>query len=155
MQEIEYLHDDVITSFLERTDLMITELFLMSGRRKDVEPVRYRRTWLGFPYLAQINCVPLLAAHSFLCQLILEICVYLRVVDTGRSPKTAEFKQWMANAFTKNSTVFVLVLSVLMLCALSNRRRPFSFHTKTAEFEHFRVLSVFSGTNRHKLRRVH
>ena len=35
-------------------------------------------------------------------------------------------------------------LSVLMLCAPSNRRRPFSYHTKMADFEYFRVLSVFS-----------
>ena len=26
-------------------------------------------------------------------------------------------------------------LSVLMLCALSTRRRPFSYHTKMADFE--------------------
>ena len=35
-------------------------------------------------------------------------------------------------------------LSVLMLCALSNRRRPSSYRTKMADFEYFRVLSVFS-----------
>ena len=35
-------------------------------------------------------------------------------------------------------------LSVLMLCAPNNRRRPFSYHAKMADFEHFRVLSVFS-----------
>ena len=36
------------------------------------------------------------------------------------------------------------VLSVLVLCAPSNRRRPFSYHTKMADFEYFRVLSVSS-----------
>ena len=35
-------------------------------------------------------------------------------------------------------------LSVLMLCAPSNPRRPFSYHTKMADFKYFRVLSVFS-----------
>ena len=34
-------------------------------------------------------------------------------------------------------------LSILMLCAPNNRRRPFSYHMKMADFEHFRVLSVF------------
>ena len=37
-----------------------------------------------------------------------------------------------------------ITLSVLMLCAPSNRRRPFSYHTKMADFEYFRVLSVSS-----------
>ena len=32
-------------------------------------------------------------------------------------------------------------LSVLMLCAPSKRQRPFSYHTKMADFEYFRVLS--------------
>ena len=36
------------------------------------------------------------------------------------------------------------VLSVLMLCAPDNHRRPFSYHTKIADFEYFHVLSVFS-----------
>ena len=31
-----------------------------------------------------------------------------------------------------------------MLCAPSNRRRPFSYYTKMADFEYFRILSVFS-----------
>ena len=35
-------------------------------------------------------------------------------------------------------------LSVLMLCAPNNRRRPFLYHTKMADFEYFHVLSVFS-----------
>ena len=35
----------------------------------------------------------------------------------------------------------VEALSVLMLCAPSNCRRPFSYHTKMADFEYFRVLS--------------
>ena len=30
-------------------------------------------------------------------------------------------------------------LSVLMLCAHSNRRRPFSYYAKMADFEYFRV----------------
>ena len=33
--------------------------------------------------------------------------------------------------------------AVLMLCAPSDRRQPFSLHTKMADFECFRVLSVF------------
>ena len=33
---------------------------------------------------------------------------------------------------------------ILMLCAPSNRRRPFSYHTKMADFEYSCVLSVFS-----------
>ena len=44
------------------------------------------------------------------------------------------------------------VLSVLMLCAPSNHRRPFSYHTKMADFEYFRVLSIFSWK---KLRKVY
>ena len=35
-------------------------------------------------------------------------------------------------------------LSVLMLCAPSNRRRPLYYHTKMADFGYFRILSVFS-----------
>ena len=35
-------------------------------------------------------------------------------------------------------------LSVLMLCAPSNRRRSFSYHTKMADLDYFRILSVFS-----------
>ena len=35
-------------------------------------------------------------------------------------------------------------LSVLMLCAPNNRQRPFSYHTKMADFEYFRVLSALS-----------
>ena len=31
-----------------------------------------------------------------------------------------------------------------MLCAPSNRRRPFSYHTKMVDFEYSRVLSIFS-----------
>ena len=34
-----------------------------------------------------------------------------------------------------------------MLCASSNRRRPISYHTKMADFEYFRGLSVFWGKN--------
>ena len=45
------------------------------------------------------------------------------------------------------------VLSVLMLCAPSNCRRPFSYHTKMADFEYFRVLSIFSWKK--KLRKVY
>ena len=40
--------------------------------------------------------------------------------------------------------VFEETLSVLMPCAPCNRRRPFSCHTKMADFEYFRVLFVFS-----------
>ena len=40
-------------------------------------------------------------------------------------------------------TVLNEALSVLMLCAPSNRRRPFSCHTKMADFEYFRVLAIF------------
>ena len=39
---------------------------------------------------------------------------------------------------------FKAALSLLMLCATSNRWRPFSYHTKMADFEYFHVLSVFS-----------
>ena len=35
-------------------------------------------------------------------------------------------------------------LSVLMLCAPSNRRQPFSYNTKMADVEYFRVFAVFS-----------
>ena len=35
-------------------------------------------------------------------------------------------------------------LSVLMLCAPSNCPWPFLYHMKMADFEYFRVLSVFS-----------
>ena len=35
-------------------------------------------------------------------------------------------------------------LSLLILCALGNRRRPFSYHTKMADFEYSCVLSAFS-----------
>ena len=38
---------------------------------------------------------------------------------------------------------FAEALSVLLLCAPSNRQRPFSYHTKIADFDFFRVLSVF------------
>ena len=34
-------------------------------------------------------------------------------------------------------------LSVLMLCAPNNPRRPFLYHTKMADFEYFLVLSAF------------
>ena len=48
------------------------------------------------------------------------------------------------------------ILSVLMLCAPSNRRRPFSCHTKMADF---RVFSCFVRflvkKNWHKLRKVY
>ena len=30
-----------------------------------------------------------------------------------------------------------------MLCAPSNRRKPFSYHTKMSDFENFRALSQF------------
>ena len=46
-------------------------------------------------------------------------------------------------------------LSVLMLCAPNKRSRPFSYDTKMADFEYFRVLSVFFCKNWHKLRRVY
>ena len=35
-------------------------------------------------------------------------------------------------------------LSVLMLCEPSNRRQPFSYNTKMADVEYFRVLALFS-----------
>ena len=37
-------------------------------------------------------------------------------------------------------------ISVLMLCAPSNHRRPFPYHTKMADFEYF-VFCPFSGAN--------
>ena len=42
-----------------------------------------------------------------------------------------------------------------MPCAPGNRRRTFSYHTKMADFEYFRVLSVFSWKIWHKLRKVY
>ena len=44
----------------------------------------------------------------------------------------------------KDLGLFTEALSVLMLCAPNNRRRPFSYHTKMADFEYLSVLSVFS-----------
>ena len=46
-------------------------------------------------------------------------------------------------------------LTVLMLCAPNNRRRPFSNHTKLADLEYFRVLSVFSLKKRYKVRKAY
>ena len=46
--------------------------------------------------------------------------------------------------FSFGSEALKQALSLLMPCAPSNRRRPFSYHTKMADFEYPRVLSVFS-----------
>ena len=43
---------------------------------------------------------------------------------------------------------FKEALSVLMLCAPCNRRRPFSYHTKMTDFEYFRVLLILSWKNK-------
>ena len=58
----------------------------------------------------------------------------------------------VADVYMYNSIYYILQiknisesdqLSVLMLCAPSNHRRPFSYHMKMADFEYFRVLSVY------------
>ena len=63
-------------------------------------------------------------------------------------------RKFKRNTKQKKMAPFPLHFSVLMLCAPSNRRRPFSYHAKMAAFEYFRVLSVFSWKkNRLKLRK--
>ena len=68
-------------------------------------------------------------------------CVIPCVVNTWQVSMNV---QKTKTTTTINKQTTLKKLSVLMLCALSNRRRPFSYHTKMADFEYFRVLSVFS-----------
>ena len=68
-----------------------------------------------------------------------EKCVSTRVGELRVLPRRGELNSWCKKICRLKET-----LSVLMLCAPSNRRRPFSYHTKMADFEYFRVLSVFS-----------
>ena len=46
-------------------------------------------------------------------------------------------------------------LSVLMLCAPRNRRQPFSYHTKMADFEFFVFCPFYRETNWHNLGKVY
>ena len=68
-------------------------------------------------------------------------CIALGSGNTKAGAGAAKTKAQGRNA---NYHLLKESLSVLMLCAPSNRRRPFSYHTKMTDFEHFRVLSVFS-----------
>ena len=52
------------------------------------------------------------------------------------------------SSIQKPEVICDVYLSVLMLCAPSNRRRPFSYHTKMADFNYVRVLSVFSSVEK-------
>ena len=77
------------------------------------------------------------ACHMFLC---FKKCSYFGVF----------FELFFTNSFSFCLSVntwwnsLLEALSVLMPCAPSNRRRPFSYHTKMADFHYSRVLSVFS-----------
>ena len=65
----------------------------------------------------------------------------------------SRYRQWNTSPVIINVGGQVKeALSVLMLCAPSNRWRPFLYHTKMMDFKYFRVLSVFSW---YKLRKVY
>ena len=91
--------------------------------------------------------------------------VYRHTAPEGRQPNTVSIHCcWLLLnlrpssrlPFFKHTTSFSrsskicwggILLSALMLCAPNNRRRPFSYDTKMADFAYFRVSSVFSCKN--------
>ena len=84
--------------------------------------------------------------------------VFLRVLRFSSVRKNQLSRQnlcrrayWSPGDWVTTPNVMTLKkLSVLMLCVPSSRRRPFLYHRKMADFEYFRLLSIFSWKNTHR-----